>query len=667
MKILNTFLLLIIFSISVFAQATKPVTIAETEETFLMENGIVVAVISKKSGGLVSLKYEGIELLMLRSNGVGAQWSHDAKSPEVIKRITIDPASNSGERGEVSVKGISGGRPMGDGPGGSFVSDIEIRYALERGAHGIYTYSIFDHLPEYPATTMGEARFVAFLHKDFDYMLVDERRSKMYRIKDGELDLSKYEYTSNIHENPVFGWVNTSNGIGFWLINPTLEYMSGGPTKNEFLGHRDTRVNGAPVFLNYWRSSHYGGSSVDVAAGEKWAKMIGPIMLYANKSTYLPAQKRDAIGQQVVEREKFPYAWVNAKEFPLKEQRGTVSGKLVLKDPLTKNFTRLRVGLTAPDYIVNFRVIPVAPAPPPHPGDPPKFEPRTVDWQFDAKNYQFWTVAKTSGEFAIKNVRPGKYTLHAIADGVLGEYVKTEITVEEGKSINLGDIDWTPVRRGKQIWEIGVNNRNASEFLGGDKFYVPAYLKQYPVLFPTGVNYTVGKSDFTKDWFYAHVPFVENPEAPENTKSSSYPDDVLARAFSVDVVNPAAKQMATDYFASLGRNGRGAMGKASTWTITFNLPKELKGNAVLRLGIAGTGTRELSVGVNGKDAGGFKDLRIDGTINRTGESGLWYERELVIDRTLFQKGENKLTLTVPPGQVVNGIMYDYLRLEEMGN
>ena len=37
-------------------------------------------------------------------------------------RITIDPENNGGERGEVSIKGISGGHPMGSGPGGSVVA-----------------------------------------------------------------------------------------------------------------------------------------------------------------------------------------------------------------------------------------------------------------------------------------------------------------------------------------------------------------------------------------------------------------------------------------------------------------------------------------------------------------------------------------------------------------
>lgn len=627
---------------SLFAQEKK-VSITETAETYTLTNGIFETVISKKTANMMSAKFRGQNLLTESRNLGAGMWSHDTTSPEIITKITIDPATNNGERGEISIKGISGGRPMGNGPGGSFIADIEIRYAIEKDSPGIYTYCLFDHLPTYPATSMGEARFVAFLHKDFDWMSIDEKRSKLYRLKDGEFDLSKYQYTANIHENPVFGWINTNTKTGFWLMNASVEYMSGGPTKIEFLCHRDTRVNGLPVFLNYWRSSHYGGSAVEAAAGEHWKKLLGPLFLYANSGNEIAAIKKNAFERQLVEKNKFPYAWVNHPDFPLKAQRGTVQGKLTLQDPLTsKKFTRLRVGLTAPDYPITQNGVT-----------------RTVDWQYDAKNYQFWTTGNEKGEFTIENVRPGKYTLHAIADGVLGEFAKTEITVEEGKKINLGDLTWKPVRRGKQLWEIGISNRNGSEFLGGDKFYENDILKKYPQSFPNDVNYTVGKSDYRKDWFYVQIPHVENHESPEANTMPANSLQSLAKALNVDEKSP----MIAETFANMGRSGKYAAGKSTTWTINFSLPENLPNNAVLRLAICGNGSRELAISVNDKPATTLKDLRIDGTPNRSGNSGLWSEREIILDKSLFQKGDNTLKLTIPAGQVVNGIMYDYLRLE----
>lgn len=627
---------------SLLAQESK-VSIIETDETYTLSNGIFETVISKKTANMMSAKFRGQNLLTDSRNTGAAMWSHDTTSPEIVTKITIDPAKNNGERAEISIKGISGGRPMGNGPGGSFVADIEIRYAIEKDSPGIYTYCLFDHLPEYPAASMGEARFVAFLHKDFDWMSVDEKRSKLYRLKDGELDLSKYQYTSNIHENPVFGWINTSTKIGFWLVNASVEYMSGGPTKVEFLCHRDTRVNGLPVFLNYWRSSHYGGSSVEVLKGEHWKKLIGPIFLLANSGNEIAEIKKNAVERQRSEKNKFPYSWVDHPDFPLKNERGNVRGKLVLNDPITpKKFSRLRVGLTAPDYTIA-----------------QNGAERIVDWQFDAKNYQFWTNGNEKGEFEIANIRPGKYTLHAISDGVLGEFVKTEITVKTGEKINLGKLTWKPVRRGKQIWEIGVANRDGREFFGGDRYFENEILKEYPKNFPNDVNFTIGKSDFRKDWFYVQIPHVENYESAE---ASKLPDN-LVELFSK---TPGAEpNMLAETFATMGRSGKYAAGKETTWTINFSLPENLKNNAVLRLAIAGNGSKELAISVNENLAETLKDLRVDGTPNRNGNQGLWTEREIVLDKSLFQKGANTIKLTIPAGQAVNGIIYDYLRLEAM--
>jgi polysaccharide lyase family 4-like protein/rhamnogalacturonate lyase-like protein len=82
-----------------------------------------------------------------------------------------------------------------------------------------------------------------------------------------------------------------------------------------------------------------------------------------------------------------------------------------------------------------------------------------LNWQNDARHYEFWTQGDSFGHFRIPNARPGKYQLHAIADGVFGELAGNVVTVEPGKSLDLGKIEWKPVRYGRQIWEIGLPNR----------------------------------------------------------------------------------------------------------------------------------------------------------------------------------------------------------------
>jgi rhamnogalacturonan endolyase len=651
MRDLNSPTLVLLASTIVATMAsTTPaaVTVSEDDSAFTIANGIVAARVDKKSGDLVSMKYKGMEMLatILTTDGLpdvkadppGANsrgfgpftdhqygfWSHDAMGPRdsapAIARVNIDPRSNGGERGEISVKGISNGRRMGTGPGsnaqGNFIADIEIRYTLGRGDSGVYTYCIFEHKPGYAASSLTEARFCFKLNDFFDWMLVDQHHNKLYP-KDARED--KYDYTSVQFEHPAFGWASTTKNIGCFLVNPSLEYMSGGPTKVEFLCHRDTNPTAAPCILNYWRSSHYGGSSVDVAQGEHWTKVVGPFLLYCNAGSDPQVMWKDAIAQASRESKKWPYDWVAGVDYPHHRERGTVKGQFVLNDPLAPRgakMSRLLVGVTHAAYTV------------PTARPAAQNTPREVDWQTDAKHYEFWVRGDDRGRFAIDNVRPGNYTLHAVADGVLGEYAKANVTVAAGKATDLGRLSWTPVRRGKQLWDIGVPNRNGSEFLKGDDYFHDGMPLLYAKLFPNDVNYVIGKSDFRKDWYFEQVPHSEDP----NARPGPF-------------------------------GGGGGTGRATPWLITFELPKAPKGKATLRFGIASGGARQIEVTVNDKSAGTLDQLPGDSAIGRNGIQGLWFERELAFDASLMKAGTNMLKLTVPAGPVNAGVIYDYLRLE----
>ncbi len=132
--------------------------------------------------------------------------------------------------------------------------------------------------------------------------------------------------------------------------------------------------------------------------------------------------------------------------------------------------------------------------------------PRIVDWQNDAKDYEFWVRADAHGNFSIPDVRPGTYSLHAIADGVLGDLTVSNVTVIAGSNQKIGKVNWKPVRYGRQVWDIGIPNRNGSEFFKGDDYFHWGWYLEYPKLFPNDVNYVIGKSDFRKDWFFEQVP-----------------------------------------------------------------------------------------------------------------------------------------------------------------
>jgi rhamnogalacturonan endolyase len=329
--------------------------------------------------------------------------------------------------------------------------------------------------------------------------------------------------------------------------------------------------------------------------------------------------RQEALAQYAREAAKWPYDWVSGVDYPHRNERASVKGQLLLNDPLApagSRMSKVMVGLAYPAYTVTVA------------GRQGGTVQRQIDWQTDAKHYQFWVGADEAGRFAIPNVRPGEYTLHAFAEGVLGEYAKTGIAVKPGQSMDLGNLQWTPVRRGRQVWGVGIPNRNASEFLKGDDYFHDGMPLLYPKLFPDDVNYVVGKADFRKDWYYEHVPHSEDP----NAKPGLY-------------------------------GGGGGNGRATPYSIGFDLGRAPLGQATLRIAICGGNAPYIDVTVNHQPAGRIDRLAGDSTIARNGISGIWYERELPFDASLMKAGTNVMQLIVPAGPVTAGILYDYLRLE----
>ena len=670
------------------AQSTSHagVTVKDEGAAYVVSNAYVTATISKVTGDMVSLKYKGLETMGYVSGHHAGYWEQNPSgAARLAATITVDPSTNGGERAEVSIRGWSdgesltahprpdptasvedaapqlAGRTIGPPPasgrrpnagtftgnrrGGSrglgLLLDMEIRYTLGREDHGIYTYAIFTHQPTYGATQLGESRYGMKLNQQvFDWLSVDRQRNELMPTGsdwDRGTDLNmkearrlttgiykgrvehKYDYSADQFDTPVYGWSSTKYHIGIYFINPSAEYLSSGPFHFELTGHIDDGDGGDPTLLDYWRGTHYGGSELPIAANENWNKVVGPIFLYLASAPTPDAMFAAAKEQASREQAKWPYTWVSHVDYPQAAQRGTVAGQLLLRDPQAPGATlpNLMVGLAFPDQ-------PASPSQDDAPRPGRGFTPQPLTWQNDAKHYEFWVHGSPDGRFTIPLVRPGHYELHAIADGVLGEFHKGDITVGPGGQVDLGGLDWTPVRYGKQLWQIGVPNRSASEFLmGNDHWHWGLYL-QYASLFPNDVNFTIGKSNWQKDWFIDQVPHAENDET----------------------------------------TGRGS-GRATPWTVHFDVPRSepLDGHAVLRLALSGVGTRSLDVAVNGQPAGQITHLIYNATINRDGIEGSWVEKDLPFSAAMLHPGENSLTLTVPAGGLTSGVVYDVVRLE----
>ena len=575
------------------------------------------------------------------------------------------------------------GVPSGAGRGGM---DIEVRYSLERGVSGFYTYAEYTHPASYPPAGEGESRFILQMNPTFNWISVDKDRNQLMianqdqrsgvtiHAKEQSIILAgvyansvehKYSYCAVMDKLTAWGWSSTKDHIGVYFINPSNEYIGGGPEKLDLVAHMGATL------LDYWTSGHYAGGSVNnIPNGESWKHVVGPIFVYFNSlddpkdpsqaeldkltatsgsgMPAVPAEWHDnamALWNDAVAKSKsvkaaWPYSWVEGVDYPHKDGRGTVSGQLVLDDPqaASKLLPHLTVGLAHPNYT----------------NGSGGFQSRggngnIVTWPHDGDYYQFWVDGAADGRFTIPNVRPGKYTLHAFADRVLGEYAKADITVEAGKKIDLGKLDWKPVRFGKQVWEIGYPDRTSDKFLKGDgaNYWLWGWPLRYAGLFPNDVTYTIGKSNPAKDWFFEEVPHSTttawlNPAAK----------DPYNQRFGW-VNTPPSKD---DPWRDWGR------GRATTWTVKFNMAKTSQGTAVLRIALAGADGGGLAIGVNGQEVGSIRPVSTNALRYNT-DKGVWYQYIQKFDASLLKAGANEMTFTVPAGDVTTGVVWDYVRLE----
>ena len=656
--------------------ADSEVTLRESDQTFFLDNGILNVRIEKDSGEVFSIKYKGQELLAQNSSGgaLGGYWSSVGRARpggDHSTTVRIDPKSNNGERVEVSCN-------FHNAPGSTNSPlDVDVRYSLGRGESWLYTYLLWSHKRGYPSFNVGEARYAVKLNPDvFDYMSIDkDRRRQMPSPADWDagapLNLKearrmttgihkghaehKYDYSAVIFDIPAYGWSSTKHNIGFWFINPSFEYMAGGPTKAELTGHLDVNPGGTPTLLNMWLGSHYGGSSLVVGEDEDWTKVIGPFAIYCNTAPTQEAMWRDALARARTEAGAWPYNWLSDPNYPSEAQRSTVSGQIVLRDPLDPNLqiSNVWVGLTAADYVppkINFGTGTgrrnLTNAPPPgtftnFPGGLRGGFPVEVDWQRDAKFYQLWINANANEKFTIPNVRPGNYTLRAIADGVIGEFAQTNITIGEGETKQLGALTWTPKRYGQTLWQIGVPDRTAREFRHGDHYWQWGLYFNYAREFPNDVNYIIGRSDWRKDWNYVQPPRVLSQNLPMTSE-----DDEAADA-------------AAQFVRNSGRDV-----SSTTWSIKFGLSQKPSGKATLRLAFCGTHAGcNVEVFVNEKSVGETGILPSTSAMQRDGIRAFWVERPVSFDASQLNKGVNVIKLKSHANTWSQGVMYDVVRLE----
>ncbi|XP_015057396.1 probable rhamnogalacturonate lyase B [Solanum pennellii] len=613
-----------------------------------MSNEIFNITLSKPHGDVTGISYGGVQNLLSTHNVETNRgywdiiWNNTGPNTTRAKLsgTSFEVIINNENQTEISFKRTWNASQSNEPP-----LNIDKRFIILRNTSGFYTYSIVERLKGWPISYIQNLRLVFKLQENmFHYMAVSDERQRvmptsMDRKKgqvldykeavhltnstnpdlNGEVD-DKYFYASDNKDGKVYGWVSSTNPpLGFWMINPSNEYRTGGPFRQDLTTHI------GPTVLSIFVSTHYAGEDLAIkfGQGEPWKKVIGPVFVYLNSNAAAKENPsmlwNDAKTRMNQEATSWPYEFPVSEDYIKSNQRGTVSGKLFVNDSF-----------------ISKHIVPASNA---YIGLAPLGE--AGSWQRENKGYQFWTKTHDNGNFTIKKVISGTYNLYATIPGVLGDYKYTSIVdVTSGSNIKLGDLLYNPPRNGVTIWEIGVPDRTAAEFFipnpppqfkvhkyknnSESRFRQYGLWKQYSVLYPkTDLVYNVETSNYSRDWFYAHVT------------------------------------------RKIGNNKY----KATTWKIIFNLANVSNAsNYTLQLAIAAASQAELQVRINYENAEKphFTTGLIGGSnaIARHGIHGLYWIYSIGIQGKLLVNGANTIFLSqilaLSPFQ---GVMYDYLRFE----
>ncbi|PQP94612.1 putative rhamnogalacturonate lyase B [Prunus yedoensis var. nudiflora] len=651
------FIILLFQAVTFRAAAAQNITGLQLhirEQDVVMDNGILQVTLSKPEGMVTGIQYNGVDNLLeiLNEDSNRGYWDLVWDAPEIKrKKGEFDRMETTNFTVIVETENqieLSFTRMWDPSLEGKVVPlNIDKRFVMLRNSPGFYSYGIYEHLKDWPAFDLANTRIVFKLRKDkFHYMAMSDNRQRYMPLPDdrtaergqplaypeavllvnpvepefkGEVD-DKYQYSIENKDNRVHGWISTVTDppMGFWQITPSEEFKSGGPLKQCLTSHV------GPITLAIFHSTHYSGADLILHFGpnEPWKKVFGPVFIHLNSLVNggdpLKRLWEDAKQQMEVEVQSWPYDFPASKDFLPLDQRGSVSGRLLVQDRY----------ICDQDFPGNGTLVGLA-----APGD-------VGSWQFECKGYQFWTKADEKGYFSITGIRPGTYNLFAYVPGLIGDYrYDAEVTISPGSDKDVGTLVYEPPRSGPTLWEIGIPDRTAAEFFvpdpnpmyinklylnHTDRFRQYGLWERYADLYPhNDMVYTVGVSDYRKDFFFAQVT--------RKTDNYTY--------------------------------------QGSTWQIKFELDIVDKNNTYkLRIALATAHASDLQVRINDLRASNphFSTGLIgnDNTIARHGIHGLYRLYNVDVPGVQLVEGNNTIFLTrtwsTSPFQ---GIMYDYIRLE----
>jgi len=639
--------------------------------TVTMSNGIASIVIVKNTGRLNSVTYtyshDGAPKTSETLSGKGQYYYGGFSLGNGVYEYSLatDPATNGGDHADVRLLSSTDKNGI-----------MEIHFSMLRGSSGFYSTATMTHRKQDERFEVGAWGVITRVPPAFNWLSADAKRNFFIgtpsrkigpKVPDSPHEITvtidgtqagtyadKFIYSQDHGDLRAWGWSSVGPGglnVGRWMMT-TMEYSNGGPLK------RDVQVYPSSELVNYMLSGEVGmGSDGFLDAGEVWTKTCGPWFTYLN---HVPASVTeakqaahllfaDAQAQAAAEEKAWPYGWFKHDGFVPASGRGTVQGRLVIRDSGNPQASSagLWVGLQQqPQTYKGF-----------------------YDFQKWSKTYQFWVKTDAEGNFRIPHVLPGEnYLLWAFGSGAAGTFLSHTLTggnppfecnlpaepftvaVKAGESKHLGTVVWTPVRRGATVFELGTPDRKSGEFRHGEDYWAPGTppelgyptpvwggQMEFPLDFPDGMTYTVGKSRWPRDWNYV-LPAMADATGKYQPCSGTI-------VFTLAQV-PAEAEQASLYLALAGNDGD---------------------KVVIRVNDTNLGdTPGVTATPSAITSAGFAPAYSDTSSIHFSDHGPFTDERITFPATLLHAGKNTLTITMDSRKLVAFLMVDYLRLELPG-